>query len=218
MTTAPPTVAAIIPAYNEGIRLRPVLDAIVRCPRIQEIIVVDDGSREQLDWISAEYPNVRLIRHEQNRGKGAAMETGVRATSAEYIFFCDADLVGFLPEHASVIIEPVVTGTYDMYIGLRNNFEQRAVFLFALNSGERCLRHSDWEALSHFYKKRYRVEAGLNFLIAKRGGRLGYQVFPYRQTLRERKYGFWTGVRSRMQLSFEVLSAWLYIISVDYWV
>src|SRR3989338_3875380 len=148
-------VVAIVATYNEGERLRPVLESLSKCELILDIVVVDDGSKDPPLWAS-DFPKVRLFRHDKNVGKGAAMETGVRATDATYIFFCDADLVGFLPEHAVAIIKPVISGEYRTFLGLRENKEQQAVLLFALNSGERCLYRSDWETLPRFYKKERR--------------------------------------------------------------
>ena len=87
----------IIPAYNEADRIRPALDACDRLcdtlPFESEIIVVDDGSTDD----SAETVTslgslrVRLIRHTDNRGKGAAVRTGMLAASGTYRLFTDAD-------------------------------------------------------------------------------------------------------------------------------
>ncbi|MEK7643032.1 MAG: glycosyltransferase family 2 protein [Patescibacteria group bacterium] len=217
MSNTQKKVAAIVAAYNEGPRIESVLHSLVACSDISEIVVVDDGSREMLDWIHERFPNVTLIRHEHNKGKAAAMETGVQATDAEYLFFCDADLDGFLPEHASAMIRPVVSGEYRMFIGIRENPEQQAVLLFALNSGERCVLRGDWDALPVFYKKGFRIETGLNVFVKKRGGKLGYKVFSYRQTIKEQKYGFLEGTKERVKLMYQVGVAYFYIAFIDYW-
>lgn len=209
-TNATPRVAAVVPSYNEVDRVSPVLDALSRASSISEIIVVDDGSEKSMDGVRALYPHVRFLRHEKNRGKAAAMETGALATDAEYIFFCDADLVGLKPEFIQSLVNPVVAGDYRMSIGLRDNPEQRAVFLFALNSGERCVRREDWNALPTFYKKGFRIETGLNMQSWMRGDRLLYQRFSYRQTLRERKYGIIIGLRGRLRMSADVALSWFY--------
>ena len=208
-------VVAIVATYNEGERLRPVLESLSKCELILDIVVVDDGSKDPPLWAS-DFPKVRLFRHDKNVGKGAAMETGVRATDATYIFFCDADLVGFLPEHAVAIIKPVISGEYRTFLGLRENKEQQAVLLFALNSGERCLYRSDWETLPRFYKKGFRVETGLNFFTKKRGEKFGYALLPYRQTLKERKYGMREGIKERWRMIYEVGTAYLRIIFYDF--
>jgi len=210
-------VTAIVPAYNEGQRIEPVLRALTACRDVSEIIVVDDGSKDPPLWIRKTFPSVHLILHKQNQGKGAAMETGVRATKDRYLFFCDADLSGFLPEHAHGIIHPVTSGCYRMYLGIRSNAEQQVVPLFAINTGERCVLREDWETLPAFYKKGFRVETGLNFFVKKRGGKFGYEVFPYRQTIKEKKYGFWTGMKERGRMVYEIGPAWLRIALYDFW-
>lgn len=204
MTELDRSVSAIVPAYNERTRIDGVLDVLVRCPEIHEIIVVDDGSEPPL---TAAFPKVRIIRHARNRGKAAALETGVASASGTYLFFCDADLVGLAPEHVRGIIGPVLTGTSRMHIGIRANPEQKMVHAFALNSGERCLHKEDWDQLPRFYKKGFRVESGLNSFIARRGP-VRSTNFTYRQTLRERKYGLRWGLYTRIILAWDVACAW----------
>ena len=212
MKNSRPGTAAIVPAYNENARIGHVIETLVACPDLDEIIVVDDGSIESLAWIKAQFPTVELIRHPTNRGKAAALESGVEATECELLFFCDADLVGLRPEHVTELIKPVASGTYMMSVGLRSNLAQRVVFLFALNSGERCIRKSDWLSLPVFYKKGFRIETGLNIMAWRQGGKIFHHQFPYRQTLRESKYGFFKGMHGRMRLCRDVFSAWIYAL------
>ncbi|PIQ68421.1 MAG: hypothetical protein COV91_04105 [Candidatus Taylorbacteria bacterium CG11_big_fil_rev_8_21_14_0_20_46_11] len=205
-------VTAVVPVYNEHKRIGKVLEVLTACSLLSEIIVVDDGSSVRLDDILKNFPTVRCIRHEKNKGKAEAMETGVRATEAEFIFFCDGDLENLRPEDVEALIVPVTSGSYRMSIGIRDNPEQRAIFLFALNSGERCLSRADWLSLPAFYKKGFRIEAGLNMQVWLQGGRLFHHRFSYRQTVRERKYGFFAGFKSRIRLSFDVGVAWIYAL------
>lgn len=211
------TVSAVIATYNEAERIVPVLDTLTRTPEIDEIIVVDDGSKVPANIYASQYPTVRFLTHTHNQGKAAAMETGVRAATGALIFFCDADLVGLLPDHVSGIIRPVREGDYQTFIGIRENPEQRAVKLFALNSGERCVKKTDWDALPAFYKKGFRIETGLNFRVQRGGGKMGYAVFPYRQTIKEKKWGFWKGLQQRWIMTYEVGMTYAYIIFVDFW-
>lgn len=94
------TVALIIPAYNEEQRLRPFLQSIVDFTAdhpnaIQEILVVDDGSTDTTVQVAQsctqQLPQIRVIQHEKNRGKGAAVQTGVLAATSDYVIFIDAD-------------------------------------------------------------------------------------------------------------------------------
>ena len=203
-------VAAIVPAYNEHARIEHVVAVLARSPRIGEVIVVDDGSDTPLARAIQEQPRIRTIRHTHNQGKATAMESGVQATDAAFIFFCDADLVGLTEDHLAALIDPVTSGQFHMSIGVRQNWGQRVSRFVALHSGERCLARSDWLSLHSFYKKRFRIEAGLN----ARAWLLDYPVFvqnmSYRQTVRERKYGFFNGVAGRFQMALDISVALLF--------
>jgi hypothetical protein len=96
----PPDLTVIVPAYEEGRHVRDVLAAIAgaveRLGRPFEILLVDDGSRddtaEEAEAAARRDARIRVLRHERNRGKGAALATGVRAAAGEVLVFLDADL------------------------------------------------------------------------------------------------------------------------------
>lgn len=88
-----------LPAYNEAANIRAQLDsatAILPCFIADyEVVVVDDGSRDETGDIVKDYslrnPRVRLIQHSQNRGYGGAVTTGLRAAKGDYVAFMDSD-------------------------------------------------------------------------------------------------------------------------------
>jgi len=95
-----PQLSVVIPAFNEAARIGPYLAAIrdyldSTYPHETEVLVVDDGSRDGtanlVERIADGWPALRLIRHELNRGKGAAIRTGVLAACGRRILFADAD-------------------------------------------------------------------------------------------------------------------------------
>jgi dolichyl-phosphate beta-glucosyltransferase len=95
-----PILSVVLPAYNESSRLPPYLEAIriyldTAFPQHYEVVVVDDGSDDslcgQLAPLRVERPQLILLRHEYNWGKGSAVRTGLAAARGEIVLFADAD-------------------------------------------------------------------------------------------------------------------------------
>jgi len=92
-------VSAVMPAYNEQANLEQSVgrtaDALAAHARTFEIIVVDDGSRDDspavLDRLKLAHPNLRVVRHPANRGYGAAVRSGFDAARLPWVFLMDAD-------------------------------------------------------------------------------------------------------------------------------
>ncbi|MGH2617801.1 MAG: glycosyltransferase family 2 protein, partial [Thermomicrobiales bacterium] len=95
----PGSLSLVLPAYNEEANIEAVVrDSLATLPRFTddfEIVVVDDGSHDRTGEIVARLAaadsHVRLQRHGRNRGYGAALTTGFRATSGDFVMFMDAD-------------------------------------------------------------------------------------------------------------------------------
>ncbi|HEY4588559.1 MAG TPA: dolichyl-phosphate beta-glucosyltransferase [Thermoanaerobaculia bacterium] len=89
--------SVIIPAYNEEKRLAPglrqALDYLARRGEPYELLVVDDGSRDETIRVAESFApqGVRVVRHERNRGKGAAVRTGLLASRGRKVLISDAD-------------------------------------------------------------------------------------------------------------------------------
>ena len=83
----------VVPAYNEEEALPKTLDEYIDF--VDEIVVVNDGSKDRTDQIATEYartcPKVKYIRHDVNKGKPAALRTGVAAATGDVLIFTDAD-------------------------------------------------------------------------------------------------------------------------------
>jgi len=102
-SSQPPSFAVVVPAYNEaagiGACVREIHQALERLPSRSALVVVDDGSADEtaaaLDELAREHPRLVVVRHERNRGYGAALQTGVRTTAEhgyDYVLFMDSDL------------------------------------------------------------------------------------------------------------------------------
>jgi glycosyltransferase involved in cell wall biosynthesis len=118
----------VIPVYNEARTIHQVLDLLRELVLVRniskEIIVVDDGSSdgsaEAIAAYAARYPSLelRLLRHAINQGKGAALHTGIGATTGDYVVIQDADLE-YDPEEYNLLMKPILKGFADAVYGSR---------------------------------------------------------------------------------------------------
>jgi dolichyl-phosphate beta-glucosyltransferase len=123
-----PTVSIIIPAFEEQERLGDSVRKILRYIESEnlsaELIIVDDGSNDKTAEIGeqtcAEFPeiNTKVIRYEENRGKGFAVKTGLLAAQADIALFSDADLSTPI-EELPKLVKPIQNGDFDVTFGSR---------------------------------------------------------------------------------------------------
>ncbi|GAB3239449.1 glycosyltransferase family 2 protein [Hymenobacter seoulensis] len=122
------TLSIVIPVYNEGRTIHQILDLLRELELInniqKEIILVDDCSSDNsvaaMEAYAARYPELglRLLRHAVNQGKGAALHTGIREATGDYVIIQDADLE-YDPQEYNLLIKPVVRGFADVVYGSR---------------------------------------------------------------------------------------------------
>jgi glycosyltransferase involved in cell wall biosynthesis/phospholipid N-methyltransferase len=122
-----PLLSVLVPLYNEEEFVGPLLERVISAPLPQgltrEIIVVDDGSTdgsaEIVQEVAARHPGlIRLLRHDRNRGKGAAIRTALDHARGEWCIIQDADLEYDPGEYASVL-KPLIAGKADAVYGSR---------------------------------------------------------------------------------------------------
>ncbi len=122
-TVARRAVAAVIPCRNEADRVAATVAAVRDLPGVDLVVVVDDGSSDDTAAVARAAGGV-VVRHARNRGKAAALETGVArvrteedrlGTPARHLLFADGDLQGSAAA-LSVLVEPVQRGVADMTI------------------------------------------------------------------------------------------------------
>jgi glycosyltransferase involved in cell wall biosynthesis len=163
------TISAIVPAYNEAPRIERILSTLSSHPLINEVVVVDDGSKdntiELVQKFALQFPKINLIIHEKNQGKSAAVATGIKAAHGDFIALIDADLLGITEENISKLIEPVLNGSADITISLRKNTPGvwRAIGLDYI-SGERVIpREFLLKICDEFHKlPRFGLESFMN--------------------------------------------------------
>ncbi|MGZ6950388.1 MAG: glycosyltransferase family 2 protein [Ilumatobacteraceae bacterium] len=121
MSHAPrPCLSVVVPCYNEQNTVLTLLKRVADCPWVREIIVVDDGSTDGTRQILSDVDSamVRVIVHEQNQGKGAALRTGFQHATSDYVIVQDADLE-YDPDEFGEMLAPIIDDKADVVYGSR---------------------------------------------------------------------------------------------------
>jgi len=201
-------VAVIIPAYNEEPRISRVLDAIVRCPLADEVIVVCDGSTDHTAAVANLYSKVKVVELPFNVGKGGAMVAGATATKCSIIAFVDADLVGLRPEHLEKIITPILLNSCDMCIGVFRGgtfLSDSAQRISPYISGQRALRRDFFLSIPYLAEMRLGVEVTLNTFAKRQKLQVSRVVLHgVSNTFKEKKLGIVKGAASRAKMYAEI--------------
>jgi glycosyltransferase involved in cell wall biosynthesis len=192
----------IIPAYNEEHGIGPVLDQLMSELGTSavpfEIVVIDDGSKDRTQDVvrQKESAQIRLLRHDANRGYGAAIKSGVEEARYPWIVITDAD--GTYPNDAIPHLLEHCDG-HDMIVGARTN-QKRAVPLIRrpakwmltrlasylsrrqipdLNSGFRVMRKSLVERYRHILPDGFSLTTTITLAMLSGGHRVKYVPINY---------------------------------------
>lgn len=117
-----PCLTVVMPVYNEAATVATIVRVVLTQRPVKELVIVDDcsqdGTWEQLSPIAQAEPRIKLLRHTMNRGKGAALRSGIAQATSEIVLIQDADLE-YDPEEYCLLLAPILVGKADVVYGSR---------------------------------------------------------------------------------------------------
>lgn len=117
-----PCLSAVVPVYNEERTAAELIHRVLDQRPVQEVVIVDDASKDNTWAVLQPFanlaPRVRLIRHDTNQGKGAALRTGFQHATAPIVIIQDADFE-YDPAEYFLVLKPILSGKADVVFGSR---------------------------------------------------------------------------------------------------
>ncbi|MBU4369181.1 glycosyltransferase family 2 protein [Patescibacteria group bacterium] len=156
-------VTCIIPAYNESRTIANVIETCLKTPEINEIIVINDGSKDNtLAKLKPFNKKIKIINLDRNHGKGYAVVQGIKAACNSHVMFLDADLINLEPHHLYSLFQPIIENRADMTIGAFVASKSLSHYTLWRFSGQRCFQK---ECLIPLIKKIEKTNYGLEVFL-----------------------------------------------------
>ena len=117
-----PCLSVVMPVFNEAATVHDIIELVLMQRPVQQLVIVDDcstdGTWNKLQSLAQSEPRIKLVRHESNQGKGAALRTGISHATAEIVIVQDADLEYDPAEYYRLLV-PILSGKADVVFGSR---------------------------------------------------------------------------------------------------
>lgn len=207
-------VTVIIPVYNEKDNINAVIDVVKSVGIVQEIIVVDDFSVDGTRDLLRKRKGIKTIFHEKNRGKGAAVRSGLQIASGDIVIIQDADLE-YSPEQYPQLIKPIKEKKTSVVYGSRilgkGSFLKSSYFanrfltfltnvLFGshISDMETCYKVIKTELLRdlHLISSRFEIEPEITCKILKRREKIVEIPISYTGRKKGKKIGVKDGIQA----------------------
>ncbi len=171
----------VVPAYNEEERVKSVIEILKKSSLVDKVIVIDDGSKDATFEEARKAGADIILRHSENRGKGAALQSGIEKVEGSVFLIVDADLKNFEEEHIKILVSAynnnpetvLVNGVID-----RGRANQITKEFEKLITGIRLIKRRVWEAVE---KEKINKGYEIDYLIyekAKKQGDVETKILP----------------------------------------
>jgi glycosyltransferase involved in cell wall biosynthesis len=121
-TDIEPCLSVVMPVFNEAATVADMVKTVLVQRPVQQLVIVDDcsndGTWEKLHLLAQNEPRIKLVRHEINQGKGAALRTGFVHATSQVVIIQDADLE-YDPSEYFRVLAPILSGKADVVFGSR---------------------------------------------------------------------------------------------------
>ena len=201
-------ISCIIAAYNESKRILPILDVVCNNPKINEVIVVNDGSLDNTHSLLIRDKRINFISYPINKGKTYAVILGIKASKNDNIMLLDADLLGLKPENIDDLILPIISKKADISISLRSN----SLWIYKkigmdFISGERVFNKNILGDIDFLSKSLmgYGLETFMDIIIVKNKLKIKVVSWPNVSHARKQgKIGYWRGMFAEWIMVFHI--------------
>lgn len=161
-------VSVIICAYNEEKHIARTLRDLLKCKTADEVIVVNDGSKDKTEAVLKEFKNrIKLVTYKRNRGKGHAFVRGVKTARGKIIVMLDAHLDGLKDKHVKTLVRPISKHEANYVLGYERK-KDRFGFLTGQRAYPRILLIPHLKTIK---KTRFGLETYLNDIFKPQWGK-----------------------------------------------
>jgi glycosyltransferase involved in cell wall biosynthesis len=200
-----PCLSVVMPVYNEATTVGDVVKKVLAQRPVQQLVIVDDcstdGSREKLQLLAQSEPRIKLVRHEFNQGKGAALRTGFANATSEIVIVQDADFE-YDPAEYFQLLAPILSDKADVVFGSR--------FLGA--GAHRVLYYWHWVG-NNFLTTLSNMAANLNMTDMEAGYKCFRRDILQKIKIEENRFGFEPEIVAKVAK----LKARIYEVAISYY-